>query len=151
MTTDNILMWVTRLSIVGRVYSKTQIFLRIQNQLWEESYVVFGSRTFVPVSWMCKKKTSVSHSSSESEIISLDAGLRMDGLPDLDLWDVVVEVLRSSNSTKPPTNPAAGNFPRNHKSNPRQKGNPKMLSDCRMRTTLHKRKFFSRRVSVVHL
>ena len=40
---------------------------------------MFGSRTFVLVGWMCKKLTSVSHSSTESEIISLDAGLRMDG------------------------------------------------------------------------
>ena len=46
----------------------------------------FGSQTFVPVSWMCKKPTSVSHSSRESEIIQLDAGLRMDGLIALDLW-----------------------------------------------------------------
>ena len=42
---------------------------------------------------MCKKQTSVSHCSTESEIISLDAGLRMDATPALDLWDVVVEVL----------------------------------------------------------
>ena len=41
---------------------------------------IFGSHTFVPASWMCKKQTSVSHSSTESEIISLDAGLRLDGL-----------------------------------------------------------------------
>ena len=62
----------------------------------------FGSRTFVPVSWMCKKQTSVSHSSTVSEIISLDDGLRMDGPPALDLWDIVIEVLRStSNSVKP--------------------------------------------------
>ena len=40
----------------------------------------FGSHTFVPMSWMCKKQTSVSHSSTESETISLDAGLRSDGL-----------------------------------------------------------------------
>ena len=32
----------------------------------------FGSHTFVPISWMCKKQTSVSHSSTESEIISLN-------------------------------------------------------------------------------
>ena len=44
---------------------------------------VFGSHTFVPVSWMCKIQTSVSHSSTESEIISLDAGLRLDGIPHL--------------------------------------------------------------------
>ena len=53
---------------------------------------VFGSHTFVPISWMCKKQTSVSHSSTESEIISLDAGLRLDGIPALDLWDLIVLV-----------------------------------------------------------
>ena len=35
---------------------------------------VIGSQTFVPTSWMCKKQTSVSHSTTEAEIISLDAG-----------------------------------------------------------------------------
>ena len=54
---------------------------------------IFGSYTFVPISWMCKKQTSVSHSSTESEIISLDAGLRLDGIPALDLWDLIVSVL----------------------------------------------------------
>ena len=42
---------------------------------------------------MCKKQTSVSHSSTESEIISLDAGLSLDGIPTLDLWDLIVLVL----------------------------------------------------------
>ena len=46
---------------------------------------IFGSRTFVPISWTCMKQTSVSHCSTEAEIISLDAGLRMDGIPTLDL------------------------------------------------------------------
>ena len=54
---------------------------------------VFGSHTFVPIGWMCKKQTSVSHSSTESEIISLDTGLRLDGLPALELWDLIVSVL----------------------------------------------------------
>ena len=53
---------------------------------------IFGSHTFVPISWMCKKQTSVSHSSTEAEIISLDAGVRMDGIPALSLWDLVIEV-----------------------------------------------------------
>ena len=57
------------------------------------TWCVFGSHTFVPISWMCKKQTAVSHSSIESEIISLDAGLRLDGIPALDLWDLVVLVL----------------------------------------------------------
>ena len=54
---------------------------------------VFGSHTFVPISWMCKKQTPVSHSSTESEIISLDTGLRLDGITALDLWDLIVAVL----------------------------------------------------------
>ena len=40
---------------------------------------IFGSHTFVPMSWMSKKQTAVSHSSTESEIISLATGLRLDG------------------------------------------------------------------------
>ena len=54
---------------------------------------IFGCHTFVPISWMCKKQTAVSHSSTESEIISLDTGLRLDGLPALKLWDLIVSVL----------------------------------------------------------
>ena len=56
---------------------------------------IFGSHTFVPISWMCKKQTSVSNSSTEAEIISLGAGLRMDGIHALDLWDLVIEVFHS--------------------------------------------------------
>ena len=54
---------------------------------------IFGSHTFVPICWMCKKQTAVSHSSTESEIISLDTGLRLDCLPALELWDLIVSVL----------------------------------------------------------
>ena len=54
---------------------------------------IFGSRIFVQKSWMCKKQTAVSHSSTESEIIALDTGLRLDGLPALELWDLIVSVL----------------------------------------------------------
>ena len=56
---------------------------------------IFGSHTFVPISWMCKKQTSVSHNSTEAEIIFLDASLRMGGIPALDHWDLVVEVFHS--------------------------------------------------------
>ena len=38
-------------------------------------------------------KLQVSDSSTESEIISLDTGLRLDGLPALELWDLIVSVL----------------------------------------------------------
>ena len=64
---------------------------------------IFGSQTFVPVSWMCKKQTAVSHSSTEFEIISLDTGLRLDGLPALELWDLIISVL--GNTTQTPERP----------------------------------------------
>ena len=60
---------------------------------------IFGSHTFVPMSWMCEKQTSVSHSSTESEIISLDAGSRLDWIPALDLWDLIVSVLGNTIQT----------------------------------------------------
>ena len=45
---------------------------------------------------MCKKQTSFSHSSTEAELISLDASLRMNEIPALDVWDLVIEVFHSS-------------------------------------------------------
>ena len=70
---------------------------------------LFGSRTFVRVKWMCKKQTSVSHSSTEFEINSLDAGLRMDGLLALDLWDIVIQISRSLQTIKKLSIKASGN------------------------------------------
>ena len=54
--------------------------------------IFWKSYICVPIRWICKKQTSVSHSSTESEIISLDTGLRLDGLPALELWDLIVSV-----------------------------------------------------------
>ena len=48
---------------------------------------------------MYKKQTSVSQSSTESEIISLDAGLRLHGIPALDLWDLIVAVLGNTHQS----------------------------------------------------
>ena len=53
---------------------------------------LFGSRTFVPITWFCKKQPVVSHSSSESELVALDTALRMEGLPCLQFWDLVLDV-----------------------------------------------------------
>ena len=66
--------------------------LKIQNPLRGWTLCIFGSHTFVPISWMWKKQTSVSHSSTESEIISLDTGLRLEGLLVLELCDLIVSV-----------------------------------------------------------
>ena len=59
---------------------------------------------------MCRKQPSVSFSSTASGIISLDAGLRMDGILALDLWDIVIEVLRSTNNTARQKKPAQRNL-----------------------------------------
>ena len=75
---------------------------------------------------MCKKTKNKRHCLTvlqKTEIISLNAGLRLDGLLALHLWDLVIDVLRSSNSTKTPTNPEAGNYSCDHKSKPIQKEN----------------------------
>ena len=60
---------------------------------------IWWSHTFFPISWMCKKHTSGSHSSTESEIISLDAGLRLGGINAFVLWDLIVAVLGNTNQS----------------------------------------------------
>ena len=80
---------------------------------------VFGSHTFVPISWMCKKQTSVSHSSTESGIISLGAGLRLDGIPALDLWDLIVFVLGNTIQTPDRTEQPVVNCDKDHGPNKR--------------------------------
>ena len=39
-----------------------------------------GPNTFAPLTWFCKKQDAVSHSTTEAEIIAMDAALRMEGL-----------------------------------------------------------------------
>ena len=53
---------------------------------------LIGPRTFVPVTWMCKKQGAVSHSSSEAEVIALEMAVRMEALKGLQLWDSVMDV-----------------------------------------------------------
>ena len=93
---DNIVMWETQRSIVDWDYSNTQTFLatlKTRHRLRSGLLCFFGTRAFV--SWECKKQTTVSH--TESEVISLYAGLRTNGIPALDCWDLVMEVLHSRN------------------------------------------------------
>ena len=80
---------------------------------------IFGSHTFVPISWMCKKQTAVSHSSTESEIISLDTGLRLDGLPALELWDLIVSVFGSVSQVSDRSGQPDNDVHKHHKSQKR--------------------------------
>ena len=99
MITNNIVMWETLQDDADWDCFKT---LTSRGDLQDSkstsggTLCVFGSHTFVPISWMCKKQTAVSHSSTESEIISLDAGLRLEGIPALDIWDLIVAVLHGN-------------------------------------------------------
>ena len=62
----------------------------------------FGGHTFVPIPWACKKKqTAVPHSSTEAEVISLDTGLRMEGLLALKCVIDVLEYVASRASSDP--------------------------------------------------
>ena len=95
-------MWVILLNNAGWDCFKTPIFagdLEDSKTTSGGTLCVFGSHTFVPISWMCKKQTAVSHSSTESGFISLDTGLRLDGLPALELWDLIVSVFGSVTQT----------------------------------------------------
>ena len=83
---------------------------------------VLGNHTFVPISWMCKKQTSVSHSSTVSEIISLDAGLRLDGIPALDLWDLIVLILGNTTKTPGRSGKPVVNGDKDHGPNKRAQG-----------------------------
>ena len=93
---------------------------------------VFGSHTFVPISWTCKKQTSVSHSSTESEIISLDAGLRLDGIPAHDLWDLIVSDLGNTTQNHDRTEQPVVNCDKDHGPNKRSQGMINVLNniDC---------------------
>ena len=73
MNTNNIVMWEILPNNADWDCIKTLIsreILKIQNPFLEE--------------------IAVSHSSTESEIISLDTGLRLDGLPAVELWDLIL-------------------------------------------------------------
>ena len=48
--------------------------------------VLWGPNTFFPLSWICKKQTAVSRSTTEAEVISLAHGLFSEALPTLQLW-----------------------------------------------------------------
>ena len=147
-------MWVTRLSIVDWVYSKNQILLvtlRIQNPLREESNVSFEAEHLLFLLLGCARNkrqypTVVHNQKSFRRMLDCkwkDFLLLIYGI-------VVTEVLRS-NSTKPPTNPAAGNCSRKSQIQHQTKGKPRCgaIVACGLRH--HKRTLFSRWLSVVHL
>ena len=57
---------------------------------------LMGSKTFVRLTWLCNRQTAVSHSSTEAEVIALDAGVRLEGLPALAFCEEVQDVMSSN-------------------------------------------------------
>ena len=53
-------------------------------------FEVSGARTKFPVSGISKKQTAVSHSTPESEIVAAAFGLRTEGIPGVQLLDVLL-------------------------------------------------------------
>ena len=71
--------------------------LRIQNVRQVEHCAFSASHTFVPISCGCVRNKLQFHTDQQNPKSSLDAGLRLDGIPALDLWDLIVAVLGYTN------------------------------------------------------
>ena len=78
--------------------------LRIQNQLQEVSCV------FLEAEHLSKSVGCARNKHQFLEVISLDAWLRMDGLLTLDLWDIVIEVLRTTKDNIQPNHTSSRNL-----------------------------------------
>ena len=50
-----------------------------------------GPNSFFPLNAISKKQPCVSHSTPEAEIVAADLAIRTEGLPALQLWDMVLE------------------------------------------------------------
>ena len=67
-------------------------FFTVLTWVWENRRR-FASKTFDPISWMCKTSAAVSDSSAESDITSSAAGV-----PALQLWDCVSQTFSHSDA-----------------------------------------------------
>ena len=62
---------------------------------------IVGPNTFAPITASCKKQTCVSHSSTESEIVAAEQGIRTEGLQALAFWELATELLRTDKPDDP--------------------------------------------------
>ena len=75
-----------------------------------------GLQSFFPLGWGSKKQTCASHSSVEAEIVALEAAVRVEGLPALDLWEKIfgraLEVTSYEDNQAAATIVETGKFPK---------------------------------------
>ena len=50
-----------------------------------------GPHSFLPLSAISKRQTAVSHSTPEAELVAADHGVRVEGLPAVTLWNVLLK------------------------------------------------------------
>ena len=117
LSSFDILTFITRVTTdnchVGNTAQHSRLRLFLDSDFagdFEDSAATFGGIVmYLRKSNVCSYKldvqgqTSVSHRSTDSEVISLDAGLRMDGIPAVGLWDLAIEVLDFFFEKKVPT------------------------------------------------
>ena len=53
--------------------------------------VLRGPTSFFPLAWVSKRQTSTSRSTTESEVISLAYSLYQEGIPSLQLWELLLQ------------------------------------------------------------
>ena len=54
--------------------------------------VLYGPNSFFPLAWVSKRQTSTSRSTTESEVVSLAYSLYQEGLPALQLWELLLGI-----------------------------------------------------------
>ena len=91
LSTDNIVMLATALSIVDKDFSKSPI---LQGDLRDSKY---KCPSLVLISWTCKQQAGV----FTEQHRSVDAALRLERIPALNLWDVVGDFLECPTGTDP--------------------------------------------------
>ena len=102
MNTISIVMWEILQNNAGWDCFKTSILreiLRTQNPLLEE-HCAFWEVIHLFQQVGCVRNKLQFHTVQQNEkSFSLDAGLRLDGIPALDLWDLTVSVLGNTTQT----------------------------------------------------
>ena len=84
-----------------RTFSRLWLFRRswkTRTRLQVEPWCIFGIHTFLPISWMCKKQTCVSH--SVNRVWDYLSVCRLDGIPARHLWDLFIDVMHSKSKQK---------------------------------------------------
>ena len=125
MITNSIAMWKNLQNNAGWDCFKTPILqeiLRTQNPLLEEHFVFLEVIHSFQLVGCVRNKLQFHTVQQNPKTISLDAGLRLDGIPALDFWDLIVLVLGNTTQTHDRTVRPVENCDKSHGPNKRSQG-----------------------------